>query len=305
MEAFDKYFYAPLVAELKLNINTIQNSKKDELTRAIERGTVTFDRGAFSGRFNAGISRKLKEIGATWDKRKGVFRLDLGNLPAELRATVEASRSRFERTLQRLDAHLAKDLPAEIAEHVKTADLFNKSLWDVQEELETTLKNITIVPKLTESQADFISAEWGENMQLWVKNFSEEEIKKLRKAVQQNVFAGNRREQLVQLIKQSYGVTENKATFLARQESHLLLAKYKEARYTESGSTHYKWKCVAGSPLHPVRPSHKALDNLVFRWDDPPITTAPTETQRRNNPGEDYNCRCFAIPLFDYKGRVG
>jgi SPP1 gp7 family putative phage head morphogenesis protein len=99
------------------------------------------------------------------------------------------------------------------------------------------------------------------------------------------------------MIRESFGVTEKKAKFLARQETGLLMAKFKESRYTESGIHQYKWRCSAGSAKHPVRPSHKVLDGRVFRWDTPPITTAPDEPQRRNNPGEDFNCRCVAIPI--------
>jgi SPP1 gp7 family putative phage head morphogenesis protein len=96
-------------------------------------------------------------------------------------------------------------------------------------------------------------------------------------------------------------VSANKAKFLARQETSLMTTKLKETRYREAGVNEYKWKTVAGSKLHPVRPSHKILEGRIFRWDDPPITTPPGEAVRRNNPGQDYNCRCFAQPIVRFK----
>ena len=53
---------------------------------------------------------------------------------------------------------------------------------------------------------------------------------------------------------------------------------------------------VVGSPNHPVREMHKALAGKVFSWDDPPITN---EKGDRNNPGQDYGCRCYARPIVE------
>lgn len=300
LAVFKKYFYEPILETLDLPDSTISNSddEDDALIRAIARGRITFDRGVFRGRLSARVSRRLKELGATFDKKDGVFRLLAERLPPGVRTAIDTSEARFKVTLQKIDAHLESLTPAGLAEKVKTADIFNKDLWQMQAEVEKSLKGITVAPKLTESQADFIAREWSENLQLWIRNFTEEQISDLRQKVTLGVFRGDRQSVLAETIRRSYGVTESKAKFLARQETHLLMAKFKQARYTESGSTHYRWKTVAGSPAHPVRPSHKVLDNKIFRWDDPPVTTSPNEPQRRNNPGEDYNCRCYAIPVF-------
>jgi SPP1 gp7 family putative phage head morphogenesis protein len=79
-----------------------------------------------------------------------------------------------------------------------------------------------------------------------------------------------------------------------------MIAAYKKEKYTSAGVNKYKWRCVAGSPLHPVRPSHKALNGKIFSFDDPPITTMPGEPVRRNNPREDYGCRCHAVPIVEF-----
>ena len=135
---------------------------------------------------------------------------------------------------------------------------------------------------------------------------TEEEIPKLRKIVQDNAFSGVRRENLVQGFIDSYGVSQSKAKFWARQETNLLMAKYKETKYVEAGVPEYKWACVhmphQSSPQTIYKPgevrySHGILEGKIFSWSNPPITTAPGQKQRMNNPGQDYNCRCFAIPF--------
>ncbi|WP_199262515.1 minor capsid protein [Paracoccus binzhouensis] len=53
----------------------------------------------------------------------------------------------------------------------------------------------------------------------------------------------------------------------------------------QAGTTaRYVWRCQGDDR---VRMTHRANDGRVFAWDDPP-TTGP--------PGEDYNCRCEAVP---------
>lgn len=294
--AFRELLYDPLIRQLSLSVETIQNDR-GALFRAVSSGKITFDKGVFIGKFDATTSKELRALGAIWDRKLSGYRILAKELPAEIAHAIASSEAQFLKKLERLDEQLRQKLPEEIAMRVQVSDLFDSTLWRVDRELKKTLKGITIAPDLTPHMAKRIASEWQENMDKWIKDFTEEEITSLRKDVQKAAFSGNRRESIIGAIKRSYGVTERKAKFLARQETSLLMTKFKESRYTDAGIHEYKWRCVAGSKLHPVRPSHKILDGKVFRWDTPPITTAPSEPVRRNNPGEDYNCRCAAIPI--------
>lgn len=99
------------------------------------------------------------------------------------------------------------------------------------------------------------------------------------------------------MIQDSYDVSANKAKLLALQETSLLMGKFKQVRYADSGVQEYRWGCVAGTKNHPVPPWHKALEGKIFRWDGPPITSKLGEPVHRSNSGEDFNCRCFARPI--------
>ena len=88
------------------------------------------------------------------------------------------------------------------------------------------------------------------------------------------------------------------------------MAKYKETKYVAAGVPEYRWGCVKmphqSSPQAIYKPgdvrySHGILEGKIFSWNNPPITTPPGEPERRNNPGQDYNCRCFAIPIVRFK----
>lgn len=292
--------YEPLLKELALPKNAISNAVKSALQEAIQSGKVKYYRGVFSGKFSAELTREMKSFGAVWDK-SGVFKILARDLPPDIRREIEASESVFLRRLESIDTLLSKTLPEEISRRLKTADLFDRALWKTDKDLSKTIDKLTIQLRLSDNARARISDEWQTNMDLWIQNFSEEQILDLRKKIKKSVVAGNRYGSMISTIQDSYDVTEKKAKFLARQETKLLVTKLKETRYTEAGIPSYRWKCVKGTALHPVRPSHKILDGTVHRWDAPPVTTEPGEPARRNNPGQDYNCRCVAIPVIRTK----
>jgi SPP1 gp7 family putative phage head morphogenesis protein len=297
---FKEYFYAPLLKELALPSSIISNTR-DELYKALQSGRLSYSSGTFSGALNATLTKELKKLGAKWDKKSSTFKLSPNKLPDDMHHAVSISQARYNERIARIDKRLSQFSPAEIADKLKTKDLFQSVIIKTNEKIDKSLKNISVLPELSAKESEQIAEEWAGNMDKWIVNFTEEEIKRLRLDVLESAVAGNRYEALVKTFERSYGVTQNKAKFLARQETGLLMAKFKEARYTKAGIDEYSWHTVAGSPNHPVRPSHKILEGKIFRWDTPPITTPPGEPQRRNNPGEDYNCRCYARPIVRFK----
>ncbi len=60
-----------------------------------------------------------------------------------------------------------------------------------------------------------------------------------------------------------------------------LLIQHKAA----GSSTHYIWHTQDDGK---VRADHAANNGKIFAWDNPPET---------GNPGDDYNCRCWAGPV--------
>ncbi len=305
---FKYSIYLPLLKSIGEK-TTVLNSEVDDfepIARALQVGRITYNRGTFSGKFDASISKALKKFGARWDMKQSTFKLTLSDLPLEAQIFIKSTSARFEQKLSAIDSQLEKILPDEIADKIKVADSFDKILWKVDKEFEQNVKNITVVPSLSDTQRKRISKEWQENLQLFVKDFTEKEVQSLRESVKKSYFAGNRYGSLVESIQKSFGVTVNKAKFLAQQESKLLSSKFQEVRYGEAGVDEYKWNHVTGTAEHPVRPRHFQLGEdskrgTIFRFSDPPITTEPGQPVRRNNPGQDFRCRCFAIPIVRFK----
>lgn len=297
--AFKRELYGPLAKIMDEPLKDVENARLTALTKGLWSGQISYSRGVFHGRLTSEISREIKSIGGEWDMKKGVFRLPRSKAPEQILYVSSRANELLSEKQKKIDAFLRQDIPEKIAKSFKASEVFSKILEKVDTHVSESVKSITVTPKLSEKQKTRITENWSDNMDLYIQKFSKKKIRELRTTVQKSTFAGARREEIAEAIQKSYGVSERKAKFLAHQETRLLLAEYKASKYEAAGVTHYRWRCNAGSKNHPVRPSHKILDGQVFEYSKPPITTAPDEPARRNNPGQDYNCRCRDIPLIE------
>lgn len=305
---FRREFYLPLLRELQLKPKAVINDKSNKtfLLEAIKAGRIQFSKGRFYGRLGSGISRELKALGAKWDAKTRTFALPTSSLPVEVKNAIAMSEAGFSARINSIDQRLAKFLPEEIAGKLSIDNHFDKTLWKTEKDLNASLESITLPAQLSPEQRSRIATEWQNNLRLYIKDFTQKEIVRLRDSVQESVLAGNRQDALKRSIKASYDVTLNKAKFLARQETRLLLTKFKQTRYESAGVDEYRWGCAKrphqskGAPYikGEVRHEHGILEGKIFSWKNPPITD---ERGSRNNPGQDYNCRCFAIPLVSFK----
>lgn len=293
---FRSELYLPMVKELGEKRNVLKNDSRTKFLEAINSGRIQFNRGTFSGRFSAAISKELKALGARWERKTGTWKLSQSSLPLEVRMAISVSESTFRAKMERVDRKLAQILPEQIADKLKISKLFESTLWKTDNDFRKSLKQIIITPKLSPEAKKRIADEWQNNMKLWIKDWTQKEIVKLRKDMHDSVFAGNRNAYALKMIKKSYDVSINKAKFLARQETRLLLTKFKQTRYEDAGVQEYKWgisnNSIQGKNAPyikgQVRHDHGVLAGKVFSWQNPPITD--TITGSRNNPGQDYNC---------------
>ncbi len=295
---FRKLFYKPLKIRYENANDPIS------LMSALRDGGVYYADGAFRGKFSATITKELKKLGAKWDR--GVFRISEKELPYDVSQAIAASINRWNERMAAIERHIQQISPE--AFKIDMTSIFDSTLYKVEADFQKSIKGLTVAPKLSADERAFIAKEYNNNMKLWIKSFVEKEkatvidqIKELRNTVGASTYEGNRYESLAGIISQSYGVTQRKAKFLARQETNLLMAKFKETRYASAGVTDYIWQTVVGSPKHRVRPMHAALRGSKQKFAEPPITD---EKGSRNNPGEDYNCRCYARPILPAKAAL-
>jgi SPP1 gp7 family putative phage head morphogenesis protein len=172
----------------------------------------------------------------------------------------------------------------------------------VDSDVRKSVQSLVVMPALSKGVKEFIAKTYSNNLKLHIKKFTDAQIKILRARVEEMQMAGARQKEISKVIQASFGVSERRARFLARQETNLLTAKLKEARYREVGIDEYYWQSVAGTAEHPVRPVHKELNarsarGETFRFSNPPRSGTKGEKQ---NPGEPFNCRCIARPVVKF-----
>jgi SPP1 gp7 family putative phage head morphogenesis protein len=121
-----------------------------------------------------------------------------------------------------------------------------------------------------------------------IKSIPSEYFDRIRVLVESNVDGGFRYEDIVDKIKEAGDITDRRADLIARDQTSKMNSAFNEARQTSLGIESYIWQ---GAADERERETHVANNGLTFRWDDPPAETG--------HPGEDVQCRCVAIPVFD------
>ncbi len=98
---------------------------------------------------------------------------------------------------------------------------------------------------------------------------------------------GKRVEVLAKEIQARGSVSESRAELIARDQTLKLNGQINQTRQENAGVTQYTWST---SHDERVRESHRELDGETFLWSNPP---------EPGHPGQDFQCRCIALPVFD------
>lgn len=272
----------------------VMNAVQGALEKAIASGRVQYLSGVFSGDFNAQIAVEIRRMGGKFDKRMHVYFIDVGIVPSWVKAAAENFRSKA----KALHAEIRRQLDAtlEMLEEVVAKQPIDatKTIDRVQEGFKSAADAISVSPVITPKSKEVLAEEYSDNMKLYIRTFSESAIKDLREVVEDNAMKGYRFDRLTSVIRQRYGVTRSKAEFLARQETALFMAKYREMRFKEGGVERYVWHTAHDEK---VRKRHAELDGRTFFYSNPPIVDK--DTGRRGNPGQDFNCRCVDAPVLE------
>ena len=131
-----------------------------------------------------------------------------------------------------------------------------------------------------------------ENVML-VKSVPSDSLSELEKIVMEGWHNSRSTKAIMKDIQKTFKTSKSKAKLLAIDQTSKLNAKLTQYQQTDAGCEEYIWSSSGDAR---VRDRHRELDGKTFRWDKPPIVDE--RTGRRAHPGEDYQCRCVAIPVF-------
>lgn len=133
-----------------------------------------------------------------------------------------------------------------------------------------------------------------ENVSL-IKSIPGDTLEDIRGIIKSGFLDGKSTTRIMKDIQHRYNVGKSRASLIARDQVGKLNAAVTEAQQRDAGIEEYYW-CGCGDGR--VRKSHKRLNGRKFRWDTPPVVDE--KTGRRCHPGQDYQCRCRAKPVFKF-----
>ncbi len=139
---------------------------------------------------------------------------------------------------------------------------------------------------------DQLLEQWVDDNVSLIKTIPANMLDDMRKIVTEGYENGMLPKEMAKKIQDAYGMSKTHAQFIARDQMAKLSAQITQKEHKDAGVTKYEWSDSGDSR---VRDSHRHLNGKIFSYDNPP----ETDGGRHCNPGEDYNCRCVAIPVFE------
>ena len=135
----------------------------------------------------------------------------------------------------------------------------------------------------------------AENVKL-IESIPRDAAQRAQELSRQAMLGGKRVDEAAQEIANTTGVSESKATLIARTETAKANANFTQARAQEIGAERYWWRTMEDEA---VRESHREMGSRsnsgeTFVFDDPPDVD---DDFGAHNPGEVPNCRCYAEPV--------
>jgi len=117
-----------------------------------------------------------------------------------------------------------------------------------------------------------------------------------------NGFRLNKKQQLGEELKKIWTKARNRAKLIARDQLEKQYGELNRDTQLQYGVKEYTW-VTAGDER--VRDSHSRLDNRICSWSDDSVVKSGNNWVQRSSlgafvgiPGQDYNCRCVAYPIF-------
>lgn len=294
---FYDWYFVQIFELLELEKPALENDIPTALIRAIREGTVTYAQGVFSGTYSAKISKELSQF-ATFDGRtkqwKGLAPPNVAGVAAVANAHARALNEKIASLIPRMYTRV-EEVSSTLSFPIRDA----MARWDAIAEKD--IANIKVLPEMTQAMQQRLYDAYTNNQQLNIKNWNEDQVTRLREAVERNAKQGYNRLELEDFIRYEWNVTRNKARFLARQESSLFLSTFRDERYMDAGITTYRWSSSHDSRCREANryggPAHGPggpLDGHVFEFGNPPVSGPKGERQA---PGVPFGCRCVAVPL--------
>lgn len=167
-----------------------------------------------------------------------------------------------------------------VSKHLAAIDNTNKSQFRSQ------MKANGFSPADTEPWiSNYMQTTVAENIS-YISNVADDLVSKTEQIILRGAKTGQSSKDVKQQLKDQIGMSENKAKFIARDQTGTVFGQLTAERHKNAGIPGFMWSDSGDSR---VRPTHHDRNGKFYSYDDPNVLL----------PGVEYNCRCVAIPEFD------
>ena len=221
--------------------------------------------------------------------------------PGHLRS--DAATDDLERLIEQAKGYVEGRVSSTEIRRLVQARAFDVSSWNRSTIVNNIERVIGVSPFIPDSSlANEIALFTAQNVNL-VQSLKDDTFKNVGQKVYEGFQSGARAETIAQeitkYINPEKGNVSARANLIARDQINKLNGNLTQVRQTELGIKRYRWRTmkderVRGNPggLYPKAvPSHWDKEGKIYNWDDPPSDTG--------NPGDDFQCRCYAEPYLD------
>lgn len=138
-----------------------------------------------------------------------------------------------------------------------------------------------------------------------IKDIPDIAIDSMERLVAGSVLKGDSQTFLKDEIVRLLGITETRAKRIARDQSGKMYGALTKFRAQFNGWDFYEWsdsgdERVRSIPGTNKQSDHSILNGKIFKFSEPPVTIQRgPRAGTRNGPGQDFNCRCVALVIFD------
>ena len=169
--------------------------------------------------------------------------------------------------------------------------------WNTKQ-FKQSIKTVVGVDPISKNQGyQTLIQSWSKENSRLITSIQSNLLDDVAGVTQRGMSAGKSINDISKEIKDRYGVTKSRARLIARTEVGKLNGNLSKYRNEELGIKTYFW---ATSNDEKVRDSHRALNNLLCRWDDDSVYSSDGgESWKRRtgkmfvgHPGQDFQCRC-------------
>ncbi|CAJ1226644.1 minor capsid protein [Lactiplantibacillus xiangfangensis] len=130
----------------------------------------------------------------------------------------------------------------------------------------------------------FVKGKVAENVS-YITSIRDDYANKVEQVIYRGVTGGQSYGEMGQAIQHQAHVSRSKASFIARDQSGSIYGQMTKQRHQAAGINKFQWETMEDER---VRPSHAAREGVIYDYDTADLL-----------PGEDFNCRCTADPVFD------